>query len=251
MLRSLTRVTQSVAQYVVDFLVDDACHACGHRYDESGIRLDGVRAALTQPVSVRVAGVTIINHPVCVVCASALSPADDSTDIPTTGGSLTVFSAFHTNPVLLGLIHRLKFARVPSLSIGFGGALAVVAATAIDDGDTCVLVPVPMDARSRRRRGFNQAEHIAVAMGKALGIPVAAAALLKSRATPPQSLAARHERRRNVFEAFVAGPDDVTGRTVILVDDLVTTGATVVEAEGVLRASGAASVTVASVGRAL
>jgi ComF family protein len=249
--RSFTRSTQLAIQGVVDFLVDDACHTCGRRYDGSFARLDAVREAVTQPVHVRVAGVKITNHPVCVICASALLPASAPAAIPTTDGLLTVLSAFHTNPMLLALIHRLKFMRVPSLSNALAGALAVVAAPYIVRREPSVLVPVPMDPRSERRRGFNQAERIATALGKALGMPVVTSALLKARATPPQSLAARHERRLNVAGAFAVGPDDVSGRAVILVDDLVTTGATVVEAAGVLRASGSASVAAACVARAL
>jgi predicted amidophosphoribosyltransferase len=106
-----------------------------------------------------------------------------------------------------------------------------------------------MDARSLRRRGFNQAERVAVELGERWSLPVVADAVVKPRPTRPQSLAAHDERLSNVRGAFRPGPGSVAGRDAILVDDLVTTGATAAAVAAILGARGAASVTVASLGR--
>jgi ComF family protein len=160
-------------------------------------------------------------------------------------------SAFRTNPALLELIHRLKFSGVPSLADALGLALAGAAAEVAGRSADPLLVPVPMDPRSRRRRGFNQAELLACVLGRAWRMPVAADAVLKPIPTSPQSLARAGERLDNVRDAYRIGPVAVAGRNVIVVDDLVTTGATAAVVAAVLAAAGAASVRVVSVGRAL
>jgi len=112
-----------------------------------------------------------------------------------------------------------------------------------------LLVPVPLFWRRRLRRGFNQSEVLARAVGRRHAIPVAARALARVRATPPQQGDAE-ARRRNVRDAFRVGrPGRVAGRRVLLVDDVFTTGATVNAcAEALLRA-GAAAVGVLTLAR--
>jgi ComF family protein len=259
---------------LVDFLVDDACQVCGRGHRDAPrprAPLDPVRSALTAPVRVG----PVHNHPLCPDCAGSLAVAGDGSVIgrlipggalltrsrellagfrvPAAAlGPIALASAFRTDATLLTLIHRLKFSAVPSLAEALGRALAVaVGAVTVRRLEDPLLVPVPMDVRSRRRRGFNQAELLARVLAREWRVQVAPDAVVKPAPTSPQSLARASERLGNVRNAYRAGPTSVAGRNVVVVDDLVTTGATAVVVTAVLGAAGAASVRVASVGRAL
>ncbi|MCX7804337.1 MAG: ComF family protein [Planctomycetota bacterium] len=112
------------------------------------------------------------------------------------------------------------------------------------------IVPVPVTRATFRRRGFNQAEELARAVGRRLGIPVRTGWLEKSRETPPQATLPAAERRRNLRGAFrVPDPRAVRGAMILLVDDVTTTGATLSECAAVLLAAGATGVRGAAVAR--
>jgi ComF family protein len=107
-----------------------------------------------------------------------------------------------------------------------------------------VLVPVPVHAARRRQRGFDQAELLARGVGRVLGLPVANA-LGRAAKTAAQHNLGRRARAANVGHAFVvtpAGASQVRGRWVVLVDDVVTTGATLSGCAAALYAAGAAVV---------
>jgi ComF family protein len=109
------------------------------------------------------------------------------------------------------------------------------------------LVPVPLHAARVRARGFAPAAILARSLARALGRPLAGA-LRRTRDTPSQTGLDRAGRRRNVASAFaVARP--LRGETVWLVDDVVTTGATLGEAARVLRAAGTGRVAAVCVAR--
>jgi ComF family protein len=109
-------------------------------------------------------------------------------------------------------------------------------------------VPVPLHRRRLAQRGYNQAGLLAREWGRRLGLPVRPGALRRTRATAAQAELPGRERRRNVAGAFRAR--GVTGRPVVLVDDVVTSGATVEAAAEALLAAGATEVRVLAVARA-
>lgn len=103
-----------------------------------------------------------------------------------------------------------------------------------------VLVPVPLGKVRRRTRGFNQSELIARVLGDRLGVPVEPALLTRARETPRQVGLSLEERRANIAGAFVAErPESVAGRTIGVLDDVMTTGATLGACADALRATGA------------
>ncbi len=114
-----------------------------------------------------------------------------------------------------------------------------------------VIVPVPMHLRRVRRRGFNQAALLARFAGRCCSRPVEVNALVRARVTKPQTRLSRAERLRNVRGAFaVVRPEVVAGKSVVLMDDVFTTGTTLSECADALKKAGAdwvGAVTVARV----
>ena len=111
------------------------------------------------------------------------------------------------------------------------------------------LVPVPLHRARERERGFNQADALCRRMSRGTGLPVWRA-LRRVRATQQQSRLTREQRHGNLRGAFVAAPRwPVGGTSLLLVDDVFTTGSTVHECARVLRAAGAARVCVLTVTR--
>lgn len=109
-------------------------------------------------------------------------------------------------------------------------------------GAVDVIVPMPLAPARLRERGFNQAHELARLIGSALGVPVLPRACRKVADTPPQAALPWKERARNVRRAFVCDVD-LRDRRVAVVDDVMTSGATLNELARTLKRAGAAEVT--------
>ena len=151
---------------------------------------------------------------------------------------------------LTELVPSLKYQGALSCARVLGTLLAESVARARLHGDVSVVVPMPLHRSRLVERGFNQSLELARFAGAALGVQFDALALQRTRATEPQVGLPRAERSRNVRGAFVAQPSRVAQRNVALLDDVVTTGATVAEAARALVAAGASRVDVWCVARA-
>jgi ComF family protein len=144
-------------------------------------------------------------------------------------------------------IHSLKFGRRRALASPLGDLTAQQCAISLPDGiDT--LIPVPRARARARERGFNQAALLARRIGRRLEIPVRSHWLARVRSTRPQSDLSAAERRANVRDAFRASAR-VAGRHVLVVDDVLTTGATLDACARALRAAGARRVGALTVAR--
>jgi ComF family protein len=144
-------------------------------------------------------------------------------------------------------IHALKFRGRRALARPLGD-LVVEACRGTFPSDVAALVPVPLARDRERERGFNQAALVAARLGVVLDVPVRPRWLARARSTAPQTELAAAERRANVRGAFAAS-SSVAGLHVVLVDDVLTTGATAAECAATLRAAGAARVGVLTVAR--
>ncbi len=151
--------------------------------------------------------------------------------------------------VMRSALHALKYAGERRLAVPLGAALAARWRQAGALGD--VLVPVPVHVTRRRERGYDQAELLAQAAAASLDLPMIPA-LARVRATTPQYRLDRRRRAVNVADAFGVRAGygaAVAGHAVVLVDDVVTTGATLAaSAEALLRA-GAVAVAAMTVAR--
>jgi ComF family protein len=132
-------------------------------------------------------------------------------------------------------------------SCKYGGRLATIRALAAML-DRCrphradLIVPMPLSPQRLRERGFNQALELARAVAPFINAPVDAGLCVKTRETPPQTRLPWKERRKNMRGAFVV-LGDLSGRHVVVIDDVLTTGTTLSELAGNLKRAGAASVT--------
>ena len=145
-----------------------------------------------------------------------------------------------------GYVHALKYRGARRL----GRTLALALVDELHDAarDVDALVPVPLHARRLRERGFNQAAEIARTLGRALERPVLLAGIHRRGAQAAQTGRGAADRLENVATAF-AVERDLAGARLAIVDDVVTTGATVNALAAALRGAGAACCDVWAVAR--
>jgi len=154
-----------------------------------------------------------------------------------------VIIAAHYEEPLKEAIHRFKYDRVADL----GGILSEFIVMRLEAGfprGDLVLAPVPLHRRREAERGFNQALVLARKIGADFDLPLINDVLKRVKEVEPQMKLKRTERLKNILGAFEARGDvrRLTGKTVLLVDDVMTTGATLNEAGRVLREAGARNV---------
>lgn len=163
-----------------------------------------------------------------------------------------LFSAFvfEEQGCLQAVLHRLKYQGAAFIGEELGRAVAPSLPPRLVTLSAPLIVPVPLHRSKLRERGYNQSLEIGRGIAAATGLRVAADLLLRARPTPSQTPLARAERRTNVAGAFAVrtrAPRALSRTPVLLVDDVITTGATVTECARVLRAAGAAPVFACSV----
>jgi ComF family protein len=139
------------------------------------------------------------------------------------------------------LIHALKYHDRP----GLARSLAVSLARALPGGEGAatarfdLVAAVPLHRARRRERGYNQAEALAASLADRIGVPALPGAIERWRPTRPQARLGPRERRSNLAGAFRAPrPSWLAGRRVLIVDDVLTTGATLEACGDAVRAAG-------------
>jgi len=138
-------------------------------------------------------------------------------------------------------VHALKYNHLSALARPMGELMAAYLRT--EELPVDLVVPVPLFGQRKRLRGYNQSALLARELARLDGLPLAERGLSRRRDTPPQARSVDAEaRRRNVAGAFAADGRRVEGRRVLLIDDVMTTGATLDACAQALRQGGAASV---------
>lgn len=216
------------------------CSACDAAYwNEARLRCDvcavplGVGQPRLREARGRHGGAASASAYRCDACCATPPPFD-----------ATLALADYRAP-LNGLARGLKF----HARLALGAEFAARLAERIEDTDAMraaggfdAIAPVPLSRGRLVARGYNQAWAIARPLARRLGVRADAALLARVTETAPQSRLDRRARRDNVQAAFAAA-GDLTGRHVALVDDVMTSGATLAAAANALKAAGAARVT--------
>lgn len=140
-------------------------------------------------------------------------------------------------------LHAVKYQNKREYLDFFASDMALRLGPAIRRWNPQVIIPVPMHKRAQRKRGYNQAELLAKRLGERMQLPVCADGLRKIRQTANQKELDYRERRRNLKNAFAVNSRYLTDgaapwQSVLLVDDVYTTGSTVQEAAGTLAGAG-------------
>jgi ComF family protein len=153
---------------------------------------------------------------------------------------------FYDGP-LRDLIHLFKYDGIQSLARPFGEWLAVALPR---DQKFDAIVPMPMHWLRRWRRGFNQSELLAREIVRRTGLPLLEV-VRRRRSTPPQAGLSNRQRRTNVAGAFsVTRPKAIQGLHLLLVDDVLTTGATLSACAAALKRGGAKRISALTLARA-
>jgi ComF family protein len=117
--------------------------------------------------------------------------------------------------------------------------------------DPQMALPIPLHRKRHQERGFNQSAWLTREFAQQVGIPVQLDGLARIRATAPQVGLSGHERQDNVKDAFQANAQIVRGKSVLLIDDVCTTGSTLKSAAAALHGAGAVRIWAYTVARAL
>lgn len=236
----------------LDLLLPPRCLGCGVLVEDQG--------ALCPPCW---SAITFLSDPLCACCGLPFAYGADDDDPGTTellcGACLAEPPAFAraravmrydaaSRPLLLAFKHG---DRVESAAT-FGGWMARAGAGLL--GDSEIVAPVPLHWRRLFARRYNQSALLAQAVARHGDVALVPDLLLRRRATPSQGRLSRTERMRNVAGAFTVHPrraEALRGRRLLLIDDVMTTGATVAACARAALKAGAASVDVVVLARAL
>jgi ComF family protein len=229
---------------MIDVVLPPRCLVCGQIVEESGGLCGGCWGRMTFFAPPWCAGCGLpFPHPmtegaVCADCARAERAWDRARAV--------VRYDKHSRPLVLGLKHADR--------THVAGPLGRWMLRSGSDvlGDAELLLPVPLHWSRLFQRRYNQAALLAGAVHGAGGPPVAVDCLVRRRRTPSQGHLGPLARERNVRSAFaVRRPAEVRGKRLVIIDDVMTTGATVDECARVLKRAGAISVGVLTLARAL
>lgn len=234
--------------------------------DIAGLWKRGLKLAIQVVMPEVCAGCGISGHWICPNCMQKLQAIDplaccDRCGYPTDKRrtrcrrclewpsiGLEVRSTYVFDGPVQKSIHRMKYNGEYARSEWHGEQLAdLILAAGWERAD--MLVPVPLHSRKQRSRGFNQSVHLAKHCGIKLDIPVVEA-LIRTRNTPSQTGLPVQERATNVAGAFVAD-QSLAGKQIILIDDVLTTGSTLLACTTACLTAGATAVRAVTIATAV
>ncbi len=226
---------------VLDFALPPRCGGCGAIVDE----VDSFCAKCWSQIE-------FLGSGGCAVCGLPL----EGTEIDNCGRCLArpprlqrSRAATAYGEISRSIALKLKYGR----KVALGRTMARFMAPLLDQlPENAVLVPVPLHRGRIWRRGFNQSAIVARELARRLGVDFSVDALQRVKPTPPLKGLSMQQRRRTVAGAFRANPKaELRGRTVVLVDDVLTTGSTANACARVLKRAGAERVELVSWTRVL
>ncbi len=240
--------------WLVDWLYPPRCRACAERI----YGRDGEYFCASCWVQIQ-----LVTHPLCKVCGRPFTDASGADH--TCGVCLERAPRFaaarawacypreaSAQHPLGQVVQKYKYGRKVSLGKPLGRLMARGCEEFLSEFHADLIVPVPLHPKRLRWRGFNQALLLAREVGRLYRLPVDPFVLQRRKETVAQTQLSEGERRRNVRGAFVLGPDkSVKDKTVLVVDDVYTSGATVNECSRTLKRAGAKETYVMTLARAV
>ncbi len=185
-----------------------------------------------------------VREPLCMKCGKSLR--DDALeycgDCKNSAHIYTRGRALYEYDTVKEAIYRLKYEGRREYADFFGKDLAGKLGKEMRSWKADAIIPVPLHKDREKQRGYNQAKLLANALGRELGIPVKGNFIIRRRATLAQKQLNGKERQNNLKNAFKIGQNDVKLKTVIVVDDIYTTGATMDEVARCLKSAGVGEV---------
>lgn len=149
-------------------------------------------------------------------------------------------SAWVFNTASRALVHGLKYSYSDYLAPGMGRQMARRFSSYVELSEAEVVIPVPLFAAKKRKRGYNQSELLARSFAQGTGLALLTDALLRTRDTRSQTQLGRTARWANMNGAFVCRcPQKIKRKTILLIDDVATTGATLEGCAQALKKAGA------------
>jgi ComF family protein len=245
LLANFGRSVLPFAEKVFCGLFPDDCRVCGEPLHEIS-RIPVCSKCLHEPG-------TLEADYFCTDCKTPFLnrfPLDDQGRCALCRLGLTGFDLVYTfgsyEETLRQLIHLFKYNKVRPLARPLG---ALLARAIPREHRFDLIIPMPLHWRKRWSRGYNQSELLAKEVARRWGVPVAKV-VRRIKATAPQAGLSNSKRRLNVRAAFaVRKGTNIKGLRVLLIDDVVTTGATASACASVLKRAGASHVAVAAVAR--
>ena len=232
------------AKKMLDLALPPRCVVSGDPVDEQGMLAPSVWA-----------GLRFIGSPQCKQCGLPFEyEVDESTlcgtCIETAPAYTTARAALAYDDGSRDIILRFKHADQMHAVRAFLPWLKSAGAGFLNEAD--LIVPVPLHRWRLLKRRYNQAAVMGMTLGRDIGKPCIPDALLRTRSTPSQGHLKRDEREKNVKKAFAINErhkEAVKGKTIVLIDDVYTTGATVQECAKTLLRAGAKTVHVLTLAR--
>ncbi|MCH8942113.1 MAG: ComF family protein [Bacteroidetes bacterium] len=152
----------------------------------------------------------------------------------------TTHYIFENDKELQHIIHSIKYSNKFAVGKRLGEMIAEIRGNEIKTWNIDLIVPVPLHHLKKANRGYNQSFYIAKGLGKSLNIPVNQSILKRVKFTQTQTTLTLVERQENVGNAFkVKKTKLVEGKNILIIDDVITTGATQNECAKVLKEDGA------------
>ncbi len=150
---------------------------------------------------------------------------------------------FKEDSVARNIMHNLKYNSKFKIGFFLGNEFASHYRNILSQINIDLIIPVPLNKIKKYERGYNQSYYIALGIKEMTALPVNPSVLKRSRFTPSQTKLNREERLKNIAGAFrVVKPAAVKNKNVLLIDDVITTGATINECAGCLKSAGAKSI---------
>ncbi|HEX4209528.1 MAG TPA: ComF family protein [Candidatus Binataceae bacterium] len=240
-------------RYLINFIYPPRCAACDCR-----LPLDGRRRVC--PICI--GRLEPLPEPLCAVCGVPIASAAGGegwcgrcTESPPHFSRARAVARYRAGTdedaqMLPALIRRHKYGLDQSLTHALAECLGNP--LPVEGNDYDLIMPVPLHRARLRWRGFNQAVLLGQVIARQLKCPLDSSSLVRVRETDAQTGKDMRERRKNIRDAFsIRRPARIANRRVLLVDDVMTTGATVDECARTLLAAGARRVDVLTLARAL